>query len=89
VASASYVTWHEFWQLQGDQIGRIFTNWAIVLFGRLLKKCIKSPKTGMGYILPGKSYVFTLTKQAWATLWANFFTNSSGTDVMITIFCDF
>jgi hypothetical protein len=75
--------------LQGDQIGRIFALWAIVCFGQFLKNNSNSPQFWATFF-QSIDYVVILTKNGLGcTLLGDFFTISSGVDVMITIFCDF
>jgi hypothetical protein len=56
---------------QGDQIGRIFANWA-------LQKNTEIAQT-LGLLFPtDKAMYWIATKTVWATLWAIFVTSSSG-----------
>jgi hypothetical protein len=73
---------------QGDQIGRIFASyWAIVSLGTTFENYSSSPF--LAIFFRGTSYVKILTKEALGYIWGDFFANSSGVDVMITIFYDF
>jgi hypothetical protein len=56
---------------QGDQIGRIFANLAIVYKGQLSKIYKSSPKI-LATSSAEKSYVVILTKRGWAMFWAIF-----------------
>jgi hypothetical protein len=58
---------------QCDQIGRFFASWAVIYFGQYFEMLFQ------GCLFHGKSYVLIWAqKTGWATLWAIFFTNSSG-----------
>jgi hypothetical protein len=69
-----------------DQIGRILGS-----LGQFFKTDISSPKF-WATVFQSIDYVLILTKKMVRRFWERFFTNSlghPGTDVMITIFCDF
>jgi hypothetical protein len=86
--------WDQFWKFfwltvyshivkhQGDQIRRIFAYWAIVYFGHFFEKYRRSPN-----FFHGQRRVLILTKNVLGYILGD--SNSSGVDVMITIFCDF
>jgi hypothetical protein len=59
---------------QGDQIGRIFAQWAIIYFGQFLKI------TEVAHILccKYKGCINFVQKTVWATFWAIFIETSSG-----------
>jgi hypothetical protein len=57
---------------QGDQIGRIFAQWAIVYIGQFLKNYRSSAKFWASFFL-SIDYVFIFTKKmGWAASWAKF-----------------
>jgi hypothetical protein len=62
---------------QGDQIGRIFAQWAIVYFGQFFENHKSSPNFCATFpkII---DYMLTLTKLVLGDLLGYFFTNSSG-----------
>jgi hypothetical protein len=62
---------------QGDQIGRIFAQCAIVYFGHFFQNDRSSPKC-WATLFFSTDYVSILTIMGWATLWAIFSKNSSG-----------
>jgi hypothetical protein len=61
--------------VQDDQIGRIFAYWAIFSLGVFY---VCNYRSSANYWATLRSYVLTLAKISWATLWALFFTNTSG-----------
>jgi hypothetical protein len=72
--------------MQGDQIGRIFACWAIVyLWASLFENYLSSPKFWQLF----NSIIFHLEKRGLVHILDEFFKNSSGVDVMITIVGDF
>jgi hypothetical protein len=73
---------------QGDQIGRIKPFWRLFTFRKFFKTYRKSPNSWDTFSLVKAK---NLLWQKWYGLhFGRFFSaNSSGTDVMITIFCDF
>jgi hypothetical protein len=62
---------------QGDQIGRIFAQWAIIYSGQFFSKITELAQK---FVLPtfrhSIDYVLSFTKMGWATFWAIFFTNT-------------
>jgi hypothetical protein len=57
--------------VKGDQIGRIYAQWAIVYFGQ----CFENYWSGANFwatLFHGTSYVLIMTKNGWATFWATF-----------------
>jgi hypothetical protein len=56
---------------QGDQIGRIFADWAIVYFVYFFEKYISSQNLCATFF-HFQSYVLIVTKKDWATFWAIF-----------------
>jgi hypothetical protein len=56
---------------QGDQVGRIFDNWAIVFFGQLLENFRSSLILKLFYPTE-KGCVLISAKMVWATFWASF-----------------
>jgi hypothetical protein len=62
----------------------------IGLFWAAFSKLTKEAKIfGVSVSTAHKSYVLVLTKNGVGYILSDFFTNPSGVDVMITIFCDF
>jgi hypothetical protein len=56
---------------QGDQIGRIFAHWALVVFGQLFENYRSSPY--FWAIFPRKKLCIDFNKKwVWATFWAIF-----------------
>jgi hypothetical protein len=62
---------------QGDQIGRIFAQCAIIYFAQIDKNYRSSPKFCATFF-PSVEYVLILTKYALGYIFGDFFTNSSG-----------
>jgi hypothetical protein len=56
---------------QGDQIGRIFAQWAIVYFGQWFENYIQSANFWATFFRD-ISYVLIFTKNGLATFWASF-----------------
>jgi hypothetical protein len=63
--------------LQGDQIGRIFAQWAIVYFGQWFEIYIISANFWATFLCD-TSYVLILTKNGLGYILGDFFKNSSG-----------
>jgi hypothetical protein len=59
---------------RGDQIGRIFANWAILYFGQFFENHTSSPYFGILCSTVSSGYASILTKY----VLGNFSTNSSG-----------
>jgi hypothetical protein len=59
--------------MQGDQIGRIFAQWATVCFRQFPKNDTKSPQFWASF-----SKILILTKNGLRYILGDFFTNSSG-----------
>jgi hypothetical protein len=57
--------------IQGDQIGRIFAQWAIVSFGQFFWKITELSHI-LCYFFLSINCVLNLTKMRWATFWAIF-----------------
>jgi hypothetical protein len=62
--------------MQGDQIGRIFFHWAIVFLASLLK--MTEVAQNFKLLFPQYQLCINFDKKWLATLWGDFFTNSSG-----------
>jgi hypothetical protein len=75
---------------QGDQMGRVFACGANIYFGQFLNKEVAQFLEATWF--HGTLYELILTQMGWDTLWAIFFTNSSGRPEFestnsFTIFC--
>jgi hypothetical protein len=55
---------------QGDQIGRILANWAIVFFGQFFVNYRSRPVLGLLFGAVKSMYVLIVTKMGRATFWA-------------------
>jgi hypothetical protein len=58
-------------KVQGDQIGQIFTYWAIIFLGRFIEKY----RSGANYwatFFPHHQLRINFDKNVWATRWATF-----------------
>jgi hypothetical protein len=62
---------------QGDQIGRIFVDWAIVYFGQFFEIYRTTPKFWATFF-SDTSYLIICTENGFANILDNFLTNSSG-----------
>jgi hypothetical protein len=62
-----------FFDVQSDQVGRIFAYWVIVCLGQFFENYRGSPK-----IFKGKIFVFILTKSGRGYILDDFLSNSSG-----------
>jgi hypothetical protein len=65
---------------QGDQIGRIFAQWAIFYFKQILEN-YKSRPHFCATFFPSTGYELILTENGLGNILGNFFTNSSGRPV--------
>jgi hypothetical protein len=63
-------------RLQGDQIGRIFANWATLVFGKFLEKYKSS--TNFGLLFTSEKVVFYFDQKKFSYMLGVFFANSSG-----------
>jgi hypothetical protein len=57
---------------QGDQIGQIFADWAIVFFWQLCFKLQKLPKLILQLFSAEKNMYLFWQETGWATLWVIF-----------------
>jgi hypothetical protein len=57
---------------QGDQIERIFANWAIVYFGQCFENYQRSTNSWATFSTVPTKYVLFLQITGWATFWATF-----------------